>query len=150
MNQFQNTYDARLRSWRDLRQSVAHQSLLDTCIQIDAWWQHVPLVKHHLHPLDSANWPDPWTLLSNNTYCLLSRALGICYTLAMDNITDFELVTATDVVAEEHYLVLVNDWANKTKYVMNHWPHTVATNLLADFTVRQHLNTHSIFQRLSK
>jgi hypothetical protein len=62
----------------------------------------------------------------------------------MNNITDTELVIATDVVAEEHYLVLVGDTANKTKYVMNHWPDTVSTNKVADFTIKQYLNTRQL------
>jgi hypothetical protein len=62
----------------------------------------------------------------------------------MDDITDFELVIATDVVAEEHYLVLVSDRATKTKYVMNHWPDTVSTNKVSDFTIKQHLNTRQL------
>ena len=144
MNPFQNTYDARLRSWRELRQHTTGLPLLDSLIEIDRWWQQAPLVKNHIHPLDSANWPDPWTLLSNNTYCLLTRALGMCYNLIMDDITDFELVIATDVVAEEHYLVLVSDRATKTKYVMNHWPDTVSTNKVSDFTIKQHLNTRQL------
>jgi hypothetical protein len=144
MNPFQNTYDARLRSWRELRQHTTGLPLLDSLIEINRWWQQAPLVKNHIHPLDSANWPDPWTLLSNNTYCLLTRALGMCYNLIMDDITDFELVIATDVVAEEHYLVLVSDRATKTKYIMNHWPDTVSTNKVSDFTIKQYLNTRQL------
>ena len=77
---------------------------------------------------------------------MLTRALGMVYTLHMDNIADFELVTATDVVAEDHYLVLVSDPANATTYIMNHWPNTVETNKVADFTIKHSVNTRSIFQ----
>lgn len=137
MNVFQNTYDARLREWKDLRSNVASMSTDDACIAIDHWWQHAPLVTHHLHWSDSSNWPDPWTMLSENTYSTLTRAVGICYTLFMCGITDVKLVQATDQQCEDHVLVLVG---KKPQYILNYWPGTVLSNKISDFTVLRELN----------
>ena len=87
MNIFQLKYDARLRSWNELRTTLADSDIKIKCTEIDNWWQNAPLVTHHLHPHDIDNWPDPWELLSENTYCEVARALGMCYTLHLIGIT---------------------------------------------------------------
>lgn len=132
MNVFQTTYNERLQSWRDLRHSTQQLPIIDACVEIDRWWQQAPIVARHLHPNDANNWPDPWTLLSENTYCSLTKAIGMCYTLLLNSISDIELVFATDAQCEEHYLVLVD---NKTK-ILNYWPNTVLSNNIRDFTIK--------------
>lgn len=136
MNVFQSNYDHRLRDWRQLRTRIQSLTLAEQCVEIDRWWQQVPFVNHHLSWNDTSNWPDPWTLLSENTYCLLTRAVGMCYTLLMSDVTEIELVHASDSQCEEHYLVLV-----ESKYVLNYWPNTVLTNKIADFTLKRQLST---------
>ena len=140
MNVFQSSFEHRLREWRDLRNKTADLSILDSSILIDDWWQQAPYVKQHLHPNDQENWPDPWTLLSENTYCPLTRAIGICYTLFLCGIDDVELVVATDSTCEEHYLVLVDN----AKYILSYWPKTVISNKLTDFTVLRTIPIDSI------
>jgi len=83
MNIFQLPYEARLQSWYDLRIQLTSSDIQTQCIEIDKWWQKAPLVNHHLHIYDMGNWPDPWELLVENTYCYVARALGMCYTLHM-------------------------------------------------------------------
>lgn len=131
MNVFQLNFHERLRSWRELRIKIESLTLDQKCIEIDRWWQQAPLINHYLHWTDTKNWPDPWTLLSENNYCTLTRALGICYTLLMSNISDIELVQATDCQCEEHNLVLVDN----AKYILNFWPDSVISTNLKDFTV---------------
>jgi len=130
MNVFQNTYEQRLRDWRQLRETTKILPLEQQCIEIDRWWQQAPFVTHHLSWNDATNWPDPWTLLSENTYCLLTRAVGICYTLMMNDI-HVELVYASDVMAEEHYLVSVDN----AKYICNFWPDSVISTRLNSFNI---------------
>lgn len=108
MNPFQNNYESRLREWRQLRDTTSVLTLERQCIEIDRWWQQAPLVNRYLHWNDESNWSDPWTILSENTYCVLTRAIGMCYTLLMNDVKQIELVLAQDEQAEEHYLVLVN------------------------------------------
>lgn len=134
MNIFQGRFDERLREWKTLRLTIRGESLERACVHVDNWWQHAPLVNHHLHWADQSSWPDPWTLLSENTYCTLTRALGICYTLLMSDITDVELVQASDQYGDEYDIVLVGH----AKYVLNYHPGTVLSNNFTDFkTIRQ-------------
>jgi hypothetical protein len=135
MNPFQSTYDNRLREWKNLRIISRGKSLPDLCVDIDKWWQQAPLINHHLHPQDTENWPDPWTMLSENIYCTLTRAVGICYTLLMTDIIDVQLVQAVDQHCEEHNLVIVGG----AKYVLNYYPHTVLSTNLDQFTITKQL-----------
>ena len=131
MNVFQNTYEQRLRDWKQLRETTKLLPLEQQCIEIDRWWQMAPFVNHHLSWNDTRDWPDPWTLLSENTYCGLTRALGMCYTFMMNDITDVELVLASDEIAEEHYLVVVGN----AKYICNYWIDSVISTRLNSFNI---------------
>ena len=144
MNIFQSTYEARLQDWFQLRQSVTSLPIEQQCITIDKWWQDAPLVTHHLHPQDIDNWPDPWELLSENTYCEVARALGMCYTLCLIGITDIELVLARNNTGEDVVLVLVDN----AKYIMNYWPDMVISNTLKDFKIVQKLDLQTIITKI--
>jgi hypothetical protein len=146
MNIFQSTYEARLQDWFQLRTSVTSLPIEQQCITIDKWWQDAPLVTHHLHPQDIDNWPDPWELLSENTYCEVARALGMCYTLHLIGITDIELVLARNDTAEDVVLVLVDN----AKYILNYWPNTVISNTLKDFKIVQKLDLQTIITKIGR
>jgi len=146
MNIFQSSYEARLQDWFQLRKSVTSLPIEQQCITIDKWWQDAPLVTHHLHPHDIDNWPDPWELLSENTYCEVARALGMCYTLLLIGITDIELVLARNDTAEDVVLVLVDN----AKYILNYWPNMVISNKLKDFKVVDHLDIKKIKDKIGK
>jgi hypothetical protein len=110
----------RLEAWTELRQSVA-QLPLDECLQkINDWWFHSPWKSYYLHWDDLPTWPDPWQLLSDNTYCELARGLGILYTISM--IEHKDLTSAELVLTDEGYnLVSVN----KEKYILNWTPESI-------------------------
>ena len=144
MNIFQSTYEARLQDWFQLRTSVTSLPIEQQCIAIDAWWQHAPLVTHHLHPHDIDNWPDPWELLSENTYCEVARALGMCYTLLLLDISDVEMVLSTNNIGEDVVLVLVDN----AKYILNYWPNTVVNNNLRDFKVVSKIDLDKIIKKI--
>jgi hypothetical protein len=146
MNIFQSTYEARLQDWFQLRKSVINLPIDKQCITIDEWWQRAPLVTHHLHPQDIDNWPDPWELLSENTYCEVARALGMCYTLYLIGVNDIELVLARNDTAEDVVLVLVDN----AKYILNYWPNTVISNKLKDFKVVQKLDLQTIIKKIGR
>lgn len=145
-NVFQLNYEIRLKSWYDLRQQLQNTEDATKCVEIDKWWQSAPIVTHHLHPQDIDNWPDPWELLSENTYCEVARALGMCYTLLLIGITDIELVLARNNTAEDVVLVLVDN----AKYIMNYWPDTVISNTLKDFKVVQKLDLQTIIKKIGR
>ena len=143
MNTFQSSYDNRLQSWYNLRNRIKDLDLSQQCVEIDKWWQNAPLVNHYLHPIDLPTWPGPWELLVENTYCTLARALGMCYTLLLMDITDIELVLATDVQGNDVPLVLVN-----SNYILNYWPDTVLTNKTTDFTLLTRISIDSLKEKI--
>jgi hypothetical protein len=140
MNVFQLNYEARLSDWYDLRVHLEDSSLEEKCISIDKWWQKAPLVNHHLHILDSENWPDPWQLLVENTYDEVARALGICYTLLLLDVENVEMAEATDGMGNDIVVVLVDN----AKYVLNYFPDTVLSNTLSDFNIKRKVTLDNI------
>lgn len=146
INVFQLNFEARLRSWYDLRKSLENADTETKCLEIDKWWQNAPLVNHHLHPFDVGNWPGPWDLINENTYCNVARGLGMIYTLLLTGVTDVDFVTATDDNSEDFVLVLVDN----AKYVLNYWPDTVLSNNLKDFKVVSKLNIEQIKQQIGE
>jgi hypothetical protein len=140
MNVFQLNYEARLSDWYDLRVHLEDSSLEEKCISIDKWWQKAPLVNHHLHILDSENWPDPWQLLVENTYDEVARALGICYTLLLLDVENVEMAEATDGMGNDIVVVLVDN----AKYVLNYFPDTVLSNKLSDFNIKRKVTLDNI------
>lgn len=142
MNPFQCNFEHRLRSWRELRAATMGLPIDQICVAVDKWWQQAPLVNHHLHPQDKVNWPDPWTLLSDNIYCQLTRAVGICYTLLMNGVTDIKLVQASDDLCEDHHLVLVDG----SKYVLNYHPGSVLSIELKHFKLSGELPLDILYQ----
>ena len=144
MNPFQLSYIDRLREWRDLRNLIKTKTLEEQCVAVDHWWQQAPLLNHHFHWNDVTHWTDPWEMLSENLYCPLTRAVGMCYTLLMNDITNIELVHAHDQQAEEHYLVLVNN----AKYVLSYWPDTVISNSLSNFTINSSKSLESLKNKI--
>ena len=144
MNPFQNSYDHRLREWKKLRSNLAHLPPKSSLVQVDDWWQRAPLVNHHLHPLDTSSWPDPWTLLSDNIYCTLTRAVGICYTIMMSGSMDLKLVQATDICGDEHNLVLVDD----AKYILNYYPGSVLSTDPKQFKIIRTLDLSGCLQHI--
>lgn len=144
MNVFQLTYEARLSDWYDLRVRLEDSPIEEKCVEIDKWWQKAPLVNHHLHILDSENWPDPWQLLVENTYCEVARALGMCYTLLLLGEVEIKLAEATDRMGDDVVIVLVDN----AKYVMNYYPNTVLSNTLEDFNVKRTVSLDNIKNRI--
>lgn len=140
MNVFQLTYDARLRNWYDLRTRLAGLDIQTKCVEIDNWWQQAPLITHHLHPQEIDNWPGPWDLMNDNTYCDLARGLGMIYTLLLLDVTDVDFCLAIDDNSEDVALVLVDG----AKYVLNYWPNTVLNNKSTDFTIKQMIDIEKI------
>jgi hypothetical protein len=144
MNVFQLNYDTRLSSWYKLREKLEDSDVKTKCIEVDKWWQNAPLVNHHLHLLDSENWPGPWDLLVENTYCTVARALGMCYTLLLIGISDIEIVEATDSSGEDVVLVL----ADSAKYVLNYWPDMVVNINSTDFTIKRRISVANLQKKL--
>jgi hypothetical protein len=144
MNIFQADYDTRLKNWYSLKQNLKLLDIKQQCVEVDDWWQQAPLVNRYLHTMDTTEWPDPWELLVENTYCEVARALGMCYTLYMSGVTDIEMVEASDNMGNDLVLVLVDS----AKYILNYWPDTVVNNCLQDFRINRTVNIQTLLQKL--
>ena len=143
-NVFQLNYEARLKSWYDLRKSLEDKDIKTSCLAIDNWWQKAPLVNHYLHQTDIDNWPGPWELLVENNYCQLARGLGMVYTLQLVGVKDIDFCIAIDDNSEEYPLVLVDS----AKYICNYYPNTVISNSLKDFKVVSHVDMTKINKKI--
>ena len=143
-NVFQLNYEARLKSWYDLRKSLEGSDIKTICLAVDNWWQRAPLVNHYLHQTDIDNWPGPWELLVENNYCQLARGLGMVYTLQLVGITDIDFCIAIDDNNEEYPLVMVDS----AKYICNYYPNTVISNSLANFRVVSHVDMTKINKKI--
>jgi len=143
-NVFQLNYEARLKSWYDLRKSLEDSDIKTSCLAIDNWWQKAPLVNHYLHPNDIDNWPGPWDLLVENNYCQIARGLGMVYTLQLVGIKDIDFCLAIDDNSEECALVMVDS----AKYICNYYPNTVISNSSKDFNVASHMDMTKINKKL--
>jgi len=144
INVFQLNYEARLKSWYDLRKSLENSDIETVCLAIDKWWQYAPLLNHHLHPDDIDNWPGPWELLVENNYCQIARGLGMVYTLQLVGIKDVDFSTAIDDNNEECALVMVDN----AKYILNYYPNTVISNSLQDFKLGNPMSMDKINKKI--
>lgn len=137
-------YEVRLKSWVDLRNKLLRLPFNHQVIEIDKFWQRVPISNHYLHPDFIKDWPNPWQLLSDNNYCYYARALGIIYTLLLVGNNSIELVEAVDDNSNEVVLVLVDD----AKYVLNYWPDTVVNNHIDAFSITRTLDISPLYSKI--
>ena len=131
-------FEPRLASWNQLRTQVKHLPVDVALETINAWWFRAPWTAYHLHWDDQTEWPDPWQLLSDNTFCEVARGLGILYTIALlerEDIASAELVLTKDA----RKLVLVD----KSKYILN-WDNSLVLNTESEITVNKSLHQSNI------
>jgi len=79
MNWYQDV-ELRITEWRKFRNEL--QSTEDL-IDVQKLWYSAPYKK--VSPLldENDNWPTPWTIFNNMSYCDLAKALGMFYTIAL-------------------------------------------------------------------
>ena len=146
INVFLLDYYTRLREWFKLKENLVDQDLSTICIEVDRFWQRVPISTYYLHPDDIEEWPNPWELINDNNYCYYARALGMVYTLLLLGIKDIDFVDAIDDNKENVVLVLVDN----AKYVLNYWPESVVNTNLSDFTIVKHINIDSLKKKIGE
>lgn len=146
INIFQEGYDARLKSWYDLRQSLQAADLKTKCVEIDKWWQNAPLVDRYLDTDFMADWPTPWELLAENHYCEIARGLGMVYTLHLLGVSEVDFVKASDYNKNAVTLVLVD----RAKYIMNYWPDSVVNSSLHSFAIKNTIDIKSLLTRIGQ
>ena len=105
---WQSHSEKRLVAWADLRNSCKENPNLDKVITIiHDWWQQAPMVLRYLHCDLVDDWPDPWDLIAENTYCSLAKCLGMCYTIRMLARQDIDNVCILEIDNND-YIVQVN------------------------------------------
>jgi hypothetical protein len=145
-NIFLDDYYSRLRSWHQLREDLSRTDLNTICVEVDKFWQHVPLLKHYLHPADTPDWPTPWELISDNNYCLYARGLGMIYTLLLLGVENIDFVDAIDYNDENVCLVLVDN----AKYVLNGYPGSALNSSLSSFTSIRKIDITPLQKKIGK
>lgn len=116
---FENTFEERLSSWRDFRETLEdHPDPIQAVID---YYNQIPLTSVHTDPWNNSAWPGPWELISENQYCEFSRVLGQCYSLQLTDRfkgSKFEIHIITDNGLSVLYLLFVDNnvigWDDKT------------------------------------
>ena len=112
---WQSHSEKRLVAWADLRNSCKENPNLDEVITtIHDWWQQAPMVLRYLHCDLVNDWPDPWDLIAENTYCSLAKCLGMCYTICMLDRQDVDDVCILEIDNNDYIVRL-----NKGLYCLN-------------------------------
>lgn len=73
----------RISRWRLFRKTLDDVELEQALLLTAELWQTAPFSPYYLDPSDSSNWPDPWTLIAENYYCDVAKALGMLYTIQL-------------------------------------------------------------------
>ena len=131
----------RLEQWKRFRREINLLPFEQALEQTAKFWSRAPFTPFYLDHDKPDSWPDPWTLIAENCYCDLARALGILYTISLldrADLTDAALVLSQD----GHNLVMVD----KSKYILNWNPDTVV-NTSQTIEIHRQLSQSQIKQQ---
>jgi hypothetical protein len=93
----------KLQAWRDWRIQLSTMDIESAHQEVAIWWKFVPLITKTFDPWREETWPDPWTLVSNGSFCPSAQGLGMFYSLVLGGI-DCRLVLA--VIDEQPRLLV--------------------------------------------
>jgi hypothetical protein len=119
-----------MQEWKNLRSSMTTETLdHDQLLATVNFWSMAPLMTNYLNWDDTANWPDPWTMIGDNSYCVHMLALAMFYTLLLGKdqrwSTDrVKLVLASDADRTMQQLAVLVD----EKYMLNLQYNTVVSS----------------------
>ena len=118
----------RLAEWKDFRHQLDRLPLESAVVELNNMWSTAPFVNYNLDPSDPNSWPDPWTLLAENYWCDVAKALGIIYTIYFTHHknTPIELRVYYDYKDKERYTVA---WLDEGKYILNYWPYEIVNTI---------------------
>lgn len=116
---FQQKRDYRILYWREWRESLQEKDKLEILQEIATTWAQVPTGSQIIAQDTFDDWPNPWQLISDNYYCDLSIALGMCYSiLLLDNYQDlYEDISLNIYKHNDNWVNLSS--INRGKYVLN-------------------------------
>ncbi len=109
--------DERLTRWREFRKTLDNQPLDQATQAVVDFWNSCPFNPYYLDPGAPDLWPDPWTLIEENYYCDLAKALGMLYTIKFTKHNpEVEIRVYYDPETRYNYNLV---WINRGKYVLN-------------------------------
>lgn len=126
--------DERLHDWRLFRKNLGQKDLETALKETCQLWSYAPYVTHYLAPDLVDDWPEPWTLVHENYYCDLAKALGMLYTLYLSDhwnntIDNLEIRIYKNTDQQD----IVNTvWVNQGKYILNLVFNDIVNKLLVD------------------
>lgn len=109
----------RLDHWRLFRKELDEVDAESALHQCSHLWSYAPFVNRYLRAEWPDSWPDPWTLMAENRYCDLAKALGMFYTMYLTRHgeqLDMEIRVYKDPETGERYNLV---WIDQGKYVLN-------------------------------
>lgn len=121
----------RLTQWKDFRHKLSGLPLPNAIAEVNAMWSTAPFVTYYLPPDRPDEWPDPWTLLAENYYCDVAKALGILYTIYFTShkSVNLELRIYYDYQSKTRSNVV---WIDDGKYILNYWPYEIVNTQLIE------------------
>ena len=108
----------RLEQWKRFRKNINDLEFEHALEQVATFWGRAPFTPFYLEQSQTETWPDPWTLIAENCYCDLAKALGILYTIHLSDHNDHDLrlrVYKQHGTLYQYNLV----WIDGGKYVLN-------------------------------
>lgn len=114
---FKLTADERLIRWRKFRKNLDALTLYDASAATVQLWGSCPFSPYYLDIGKPETWPDAWTLLHENWYCDIAKALGMIYTLCYTkHAPNVELHVHHDPINNYDYNLV---WVNDGEIVLN-------------------------------
>jgi hypothetical protein len=122
--------DERLHRWRAFRKQLDTLTLDEAVKATNELWAHCPFSPYYLDAADPKSWPDPWTLLTENWYCDVAKALGMLYTIKYTKHNPpVEFRIYHDPITNYDYNLV---WIDDGKYVLNLEDDEVVNKTLID------------------
>jgi hypothetical protein len=127
---FKLTATERLTRWREFRKSLDTLSLEEALRETVDFWHSCPFAPYYLDQDKPETWPNPWTLIEENYYCDLAKALGMLYTISFTKHNPkVELRIYYDPETRYSYNLV---WIDDGKYVINLIEGAVVNKQLTD------------------
>lgn len=121
---FKLTETERVHNWHLFRKSLDNLPLNIALSKVVQYWDHCPFSPYYLDVEDVANWPNPWTLIAENWYCDVAKALAMLYTIKYTKHNpDVELRIYHDESSHYDYNVA---WIENGTYILNLEQHEIS------------------------
>lgn len=126
---FATSQKERLARWRKFRKTLLLlpiEESLQACVD---WWKQTPISSNVFDPFSPETWLGPWDLIWESNFDENSVALGMAYSIHLENIAECELLLVQQHENNQPRLVVLVD----NQYVLNYSYGTITSfNVLDD------------------